>query len=41
MVELGAIQKLVDAGVVVIASGGGGVPVVEGMTEGCRVSRRS
>ncbi|MFQ5759099.1 MAG: carbamate kinase, partial [Candidatus Bathyarchaeia archaeon] len=29
IVEIGAIQKLVDSGVIVVASGGGGVPVVE------------
>jgi carbamate kinase len=30
VVEIGAIRKLMEAGVIVVASGGGGVPLVEG-----------
>ena len=39
IVEQDAIQTLVEAGFLVVAAGGGGIPVVERPDGACRASR--
>ena len=41
IVELGTIRLLVDAGVLVVCAGGGGIPVVVDREAGCAASRPS